>query len=249
MNKDTAADIVKLGMQLKYKDFTPDEINYRFNKQFAIPPKPIKGEIEDDGEYELRVNEWQNVVADKQMDLMIEAKLSKPELQNAKSNFTFPEIETPVDEGYVQYQKMLEERSKYDEEIRNAYKALKPNSIATKINFKDEANKIDFQFQFEPNAEKFAQAQEIAGDMDKLTKFFTNPDGTSARERFVEAIYFALDKEFYLNSALNQSKNAAIKAQLPDNTQTGLVRQMAQTQEPNELDQQMRISLKGYKGY
>lgn len=249
VNKDTASDIVKMGMQLKYKDLTPDEINYKFNKQFAVPPKPVQNVEEDEVDYQSRVNAWQDVVTDKQMELMIEAKLAKPELQNSKTNFVFPEIETPTDEGYIQYQKALEERAKIDEEVKNAYKALSPKSIATKINFKDEANKIDFQYQFEPDAVKFAQAQDIASDMEKLSKFFTKPDGTPDREKFIDAMYFAIDKENYIMAALNQAKNAAIKAGLPDNSQGSMTRLTPQLQEPSELDQQMRMALKGYGGY
>lgn len=251
VTKETAADIVKMGMQLKYKDLNPEEINYRFNKQYGLPPKPVQAAEEMDEDFQQRLSSWQEQVTDRQMDLMIEAKLARPEIQQYKGKLTFPEIksETSVDEGYVQYLKMLEEQPKIDEQIRTAYKALTPKAIETKINFKDEANKIDFQFQFEPNAEKFSKAIEVASDMDNFSRFFTKPDGTPDRERLVDAIYFAMDKENYLMSALNQSKNATIKAQLPDNSQSGIVRQIPQSQEPNELDAQMKMALKGYGGY
>lgn len=251
VNKDTAADIVKMGMQLKYKDLTPDEINYKFNKQYALPPKPVQLAEEMEEDYQQRLAGWQEQVTDKQMELMIEAKLSKPELQQHKSKLTFPDIktDTPVDEGYVQYKKMLEDQPKRDADIKAAYKALTPKHLETKISFKDEANKIDFQYQFEPNAEKFSKAIDVASDMSNFFEFFKKPDGTPDRERLVDAIYFAMDKENYLLSALNQSKNATIKAQLPDNSNSGLLRQMPQSQEPSELDQHMRTALKGYGGF
>jgi len=251
VTKETAADIVKLGMQLKYKDLTSDEINYRFNKQFAVPPKPVQSIEEDESDYQQRVNAWQEVVTDKQMELMIEAKLAKPELQNARTNFTYPDIvsDTPVDEGYLQYKQMLEEQPKIDEQIKAVYKAMTPKAIETKIHFKDEANKIDFQFQFEPNAEKFSKATDVASNLPSFFEFFKKPDGTPDREKLVDAIYFAMDKENYLMSALNQAKNAAIKANLPDNSQPGMTRQNPVIHEPNELDQHMRFALKGYGGY
>src|SRR5690349_21236433 len=46
VNKDTAADIIKLGMQLKYKDLTPKEIDYKYNKQFSIPKEPVQSTTE-----------------------------------------------------------------------------------------------------------------------------------------------------------------------------------------------------------
>jgi hypothetical protein len=251
VNKDSAADIVKMGMALKYKDLTPDEINYKFNKQFAIPAKPVQTLEEEDTDYQERVGAWQEVVTDKQMELMIEAKLAKPELQNSKGKLEFPEIvtDTPIDEGYIQYQKMLEDNTRQDAETKAAYQALTPKAIETKLNFKDEANKIAFEFQYEPDVEGFKQAVEIASDSDLFWKTFTNSDGTPNRQKFLDMIYYANNKEKVLLAALSQSKNATIKASLPDNSQGGLVRQIPQSQEPNELDQMMRASLKGYGGY
>lgn len=249
VNKENAGDIVKMGMQLKYKDLTPEEITYKFNKQFAIPPEPKQLLEEEDADYQQRVDSWKEQVMDKQMELMIEAKLAKPEISNAKGKYVFPEIESPVDEGYIQYKKMLEDNAKADKETREAYKALTPKAVETKIPFKDEANKIGFEFQFEPDAEGFAKAVEIASNADLFWQSFTNSDGSPNRQKFLDAIYYANNKEKILMSALNQAKNAAIKASLPDNSQGGLVRQIPQTQEPNELEKNMRAALAGYGGF
>lgn len=249
VNKDSAAEIVKMGMQLKYKDLTPEEINYKFNKQFSIPPKPVQNIDEEEGEYQLRVNEWENVVSDKQMELMIEAKLAKPELQNSKTNFSFPEIETPVDEGYVQYKAMLEEKAKSDQEVKEAYKAMTAKQLEMKINFKDDAHKINFDFLFEPDVEGFEKVKAMASDADLFWQNFMHSDGTPNREKLLKALYFVNNEEKIITSAMNQAKNAAIKAQLPDNSQGGMIRQTPVHQEPSELDQQMRLALKGFGGY
>lgn len=249
VNKDTAGDIVKMGMQLKYKDLTPEEINYKFSKQFSIPPKPVQAIEEEDDAYQDRVGNWQEQVTDKQMELMIEAKLAKPELQNAKGKLVFPEIETPVDEGYIQYQKTLEQNAQSDAETKEAYKALTPKAVETKINFKDEANKVAFEFQYEPEGEKFKKAVEIATNADLFWQTFMNSDGTPNRTLFLESILYALDKNSMIMSAMNQAKNATIKAQLPDNSQGGLVRQIPQSQEPSDLEKNMRTALSGYGGF
>lgn len=249
VNKDSAVDIVKMGMALKYKDLTPDEINYKFNKQFAIPAQPQKGYEEDEDVYNQRVAEWQALAADKQMELIIEAKSIRPELQNSKGKLEIPDIETPVDEGYIQYQKMLEQSAQQDAETKAAYQKLNPKAIETKLNFKDEANKISFEFQYEPDPDGFKKAVEIASNSDLFWQTFTNPDGTPNREKFLDMIYYANNKEKVLLAALNQSKNATIKAGLPDNSQGGMTRQVPQSQEPNELELKMRQALAGYGQY
>jgi hypothetical protein len=255
VNAENAADIVKMGMQLKYKDLTPQEINYRFNKQFALPPEPKQMIDEEDADFSNRLASWQEQVNDKKMELMIEAKLAKPELQKSKANFVYPDIETPDNVEFLQYKKMLEEQKameqeqeRLSQEVKAAYKAMTPKQVETKIKFKDEANKIDFEFQFEPDADGFSKAVEIASDADLFWKNFVNPDGSPNRQKMLDVIYYSNNKEKVIMSAMNQAKNAAIKAQLPDNSQ-GIVRQMPQAQEANELDTQMRIALRGYGGY
>jgi len=42
VSKETADDIIKLSMQLKYKDLTPKEIEYKFNKEFSLPKEPVQ---------------------------------------------------------------------------------------------------------------------------------------------------------------------------------------------------------------
>lgn len=252
VNTNTAVDIVKLGMQLKYSDLTPAEIEYKFNKQFGIPPKPVQGAVEDDDEYQNKVAVWDSIVQDRQMELLIEAKLAKPDLAQAKSKLSLPEIQTSVDEGYLQYKKMLEEQSKQpqrQQELESAYKAFTPKSLETKLNFTDEANKIAFEFQYEPDAEGFSKAVDMACDFNLFWDNFNNQDGTPNRQKFLDAMYFAFNKEKVITEAIKQGKNAAIKAMLPDNSQGGLIKQLVQPVAENELDSMMKQSLKGYGGF
>ena len=244
INEESAADVVKLGMQLKYKDLTPAEINYTFNKKFALPVKPTQGTEEDDIQYTQRVNDWQQVVSDKKMDLLIEAKLARPELEAAKSKLVFPEIEQSADEGYLQYKKDLENNEKLAAEAQAFYKTLTPKAIETKLNFKDEANKIDFDYIYEPDAESFGKAIEMTADIDKFWNTFYNQDGSPNREKFLQTIYRGLNAEKMIMEGIKQGKNAAIKATLPDNTQGGLVRQITNLEQPqeSELDKNMRLN-------
>lgn len=250
VTKETAAQIVKLKMQLTNKDLTSQEIDYRYKKQFGVPPQPVRGIDEEDGEYNDRVAQWQEIVNDREMDLIIEAKMARPDIEKAKGQLSVPEIETPVDEGYAQYQQMLAQKAQDDAATKEAYKAMTTKAIETKLNFKDEANKIDFEFQFEPDAEGFTKAVQTACDADLFWQTFTNSDGTPNRQKFLDAIYYANNKDKIIMSAINQGKNAAIKASLPDNSQGGiLTKQVTQNVEVSELDQQMRASLRGYGNY
>lgn len=250
VSKDTAADIIKLGMQLEYKDLTKTEIDYRFNKQFGIPKEPVQLISEEDDDFALRHSAWKEQVADIEMNRIIEAKLTKPKLESAKSKIVLPEVDAPVDEGYIQYKKMLEDQPKIDAEIVQAYKAFTPKAIETKMNFNDEANKVSFEFQYEPDAESFNRTLDMVSDINKFFDQFKNQDGTPDRKRFLSALDFALNKDKYLMEAMKQSKNATLKSRLPDNSQGGMKAQIPQgQQELSEVDKQMRASLAGFQNF
>jgi hypothetical protein len=243
---ETAADYVKLGMQLKYPDLTEKEISFKFNKQFAIPPKPAQTPDEEPADYQARLEAWQQVADDKQMELLIEAKFAKPEVAKSKQSIVFPEITD--DDGYIQYKKMLEQKpqiqeqqAKLDAETKAFYKAATPKGIETKVDFEDAQNKINFQFQYEPDPEGFAKAVEMASDIDKLWAQFYNQDGTPDRNKFLKFIYNGMNAEKLALEALKQSKNATIKASLPDNSSGGLNRQLVTNYEPSEIDKQMQL--------
>lgn len=250
MTPDSAAEVVKLGMQIKYKDLTPAEINYKFNKQYALPAKPALLPAEDQEEYNERVAVWQAQVDDRQMELLIDAKLARPELTSSKSKLVFPTIARPQETEFQEWQRTIQENDRQAAETTQAYKAFTPKSLETKVNFVDKENKIDFDFTYEPDPEGFTQAMAFVADINEFWKSYTNPDGTPDRQRFLADIYFAKNRDKVILNAMNQTKNATIKSRLPDNSSGGLVRNLPQGQETlSELDTMMRASLKGYAGF
>lgn len=248
VNKDNATEILKIGMQLDNKDLTPEEIDWKIKRQYALPKEPVQALDEEDSDFSIRKSEWQTQVADIEMSKIFDAKVVKPKLESSKSKLVFPELSNQEDEGYIQYKQMLEKQATIDEETVRAYRAITPKQIETKINFNDEANKIAFEFQYEPDNDSFSKAVDMAADASKFFKTFENQDGSPNRQKFLETIYFALNKDKILLEAMKQAKNATIKASLVDNTQGGLLRQLPQgQQELSELDKQMNMALHGYR--
>lgn len=97
VNDDTASEIIKMGMALKYKDLTQQQIDYKFNKQFAMPKEPVKGDFDDDTEFDEKYNDWKRQVDDIKMDKIIEAQLIKPDLEKIKSELVLPDIKREAD--------------------------------------------------------------------------------------------------------------------------------------------------------
>lgn len=242
VNKDTAADIIKLGMQIKYKDLSPEEINYKFNKQYALPKQPVFNEENETPEqYDAKISDWKEQVADVEMTKIIDAKLAKPDLENAKKNIVLPELEKDVpDEIYIQFQKMLENQAKEDELAKEAFRTIVPADVVTKFTFNDEASKVKFNFEYTPGTEPLKKAVEIASDPQKFYGLFKNSDGSPNRQAFVDAVMYAMNKQEILSNAIMQGSNARIKSQLPDNDNGGLIRHLPQDQQLSALDQEMQ---------
>lgn len=245
INKDTAADIVKMSMQKKYSGLTKDQIDYRFNKSFGVPAEPKKDELEDEDDFKIRHADWKQKAQDAEMELIIEANVLKPDLEAAKIKLVLPNIEQASDpnyQAYLQAQEDAKGKAQVDAETIEAYKSFKPEELEQKVNFKDEPNKIDFDFKFVPDAEGFKKAIESV-DPEKFFSSYKNQDGTPNRKKFLEDIYFSQNREKVIREAINQGKNAAIKAMLPDNSSGGMNRLQAQaTGEETELDKQMKAA-------
>lgn len=87
-----AAEIIKLNMQYKNKNLTADEIDYLYNKNYSLPEKPEQGIDETDDEYKSTLSKWEKDVRLAEKDLIIQAKLAKPELSKYKQELVAPEI-------------------------------------------------------------------------------------------------------------------------------------------------------------
>lgn len=240
---EVAGEIIKLGLKTAHKDLTDAEIDYKFNKQYGIPKEP-QGDADDDDFIE-KHKEWEEKVADIKMSKIIDAKLARPQLETAKINLVLPDIIAPVDEKYVEWQKLISEQEKLDAVISEQYQNITPKDVETELDFTDEANKIAFKFQYEPDSDSLKQTADLATDIDKLLQSYVS-DGKFDKQGFLKDIHFAKNREKILMEAMKQAKNAAIRAKLPDNSNGGLNRQLPEIAEPTELDKQMNAALGPY---
>lgn len=242
VNKDTADDIIKMSMQLKYKNegLSESDVAYKFGKMYKLPKEPVL-DVDDEDSVAAH-NEWKETVADIEAGKIIDAKIAKRELEAAKAKLVLPNIEAEVDEDYIQYKKELEESAAIDAETVEAYKSFKPKDIETRINFKDETNKIEFEFHYEPEEEGFKQTLDLVTDTQKYLEKYKSSDGSPNRKQFLQDMYFIQNKEKIIMAAMNQAKNATLKAQLPDNSQGSFQRQTPQGTEPSELHKYMQAA-------
>ena len=142
ISASTAPDIIKLGMQLKFKDLTPEEIEHRYKKEFSLPKEPVQNDDELDGEFEIRKNEWQREYNDKVTDIIIEAKLLRPEVESSNAKLILPELSKSEPTAYKPTQdeldKFTQRVSDFTNKVDNDLKTLNELSVT----FKDDAVEI-----------------------------------------------------------------------------------------------------------
>jgi len=160
LDNSTAAEIIKLNMAQKYKDLTPSEIEYKFNKDFGIPSRPVQKDIETDEEYQERVSAWDSKVKDIETEMLIEAKLAKPELEKYKSELVLPEIQ--FEAANQSYEPSQEELAALEAQInsfkQNAQAALK-SFDGFSVSVKDEEVEIPLSYAVSDEERSVVSAQ------------------------------------------------------------------------------------------
>lgn len=147
LDSRSAAEIIKLNMQQKYKDLTPSEIEYKFNKQFSVPSKPSQGDMETDEEYQERLQNWEAKAKDIETEMFIEAKLAKPELEKFKNELVLPDVQFENEsKGYEPTQEELEAQAELMNQFKESAKAALSSFDGFNVSVKDEEVEIPLSY-------------------------------------------------------------------------------------------------------
>jgi hypothetical protein len=136
-NSDQAAEILKANLQFKYKGtLTSQEIDRIFSKQYALPAQPSRDIDHTDEEHAEVIKAWESQVAEKKMDMIIEAKMAKPELSKFKDQIVLPDIQKPQvqQQGPTQEELAAREagRQAYLKAVEGSYQNFKGFSVTVK---------------------------------------------------------------------------------------------------------------------
>jgi hypothetical protein len=208
VSETNAGDIVKLAMQQRHKDLTPEEIDYKFNKQFSAGKIPEQKETETDYEFEIRQAEYNERAEDLKKELKIEAKLAKPELEKLKSELILPNIqkEGNTEAANLQNQKDQEEidkrRDVYLKALSNDFK----NFNGYDTSYKSEGVEIPVSYTV-TEEEKASLKNELESfDLDGfvLSRWF-NEDGSPNVKGLMRDVYLLRNEEKVHQKIANES--------------------------------------------
>ena len=209
LNDDNAEEIVKLAMKSKYSDLTDDEINYKFRKQFSLPKEPEQSYDETDDDFEERQREWNDKVKDIKMELMIEAKTSRPQIEKLKSEIRLPNIGSKNVEKTELSQEELANVHKYINGYYQSAESALNSFDGFNVEYKDED--VSLQTSYVPSTEEkeyiAVQMEELANNDFNANVIFAerwvNDDGTLKTDKISRDLALLYSEEKIMQKLVN----------------------------------------------
>lgn len=207
VNENSAAEIIKLSIQSKNKDLSDDEVDFVFNKKFSIPNKPTQSFDETDEDYAQKVSQWESQVNTVKKELIIEAKMAKPEIEKLKTELTLPDIQEqqstnqPTQEDL---QAVEEYRKAYETALETDYKTFNGFNVT----FKD--GDIEIPITYTPTEDEKVSLKTTLKDFDSNDYFgkrWFAEDGKPKIHDIMADKYFLENKDRILQKVANEAAN------------------------------------------
>lgn len=204
---DQAADILKAHLQFKNPDLTPREIDRLMSRKFTFPEKPVNNLDLTPEENQAAVQAWQQKVQEIEEDMIIEAKLVRPELNQFKSELVLPDINY-VDPAVAEAQQ--KELQEWQSNRANYLKALDDikNFTGFSVNFKDAENGFEFAVPYGVSPEEATALKGELSDFNRdkfLDERWFDKDGKPKVTQIASDVYFLKNRDKILQKMVNES--------------------------------------------
>ncbi len=245
----TAAEIVKLSLKNKYKEFDDADISRKFNKQYQLPKEPVQDTInESDDEFADKKKEWEEKVSEIKADLIMDAKIAKTELAQLKAELVLPDIQKnngeqkPTQEDLKAFEELKKSFVQTTEPLVNSFNGftvpVKDKDVDYSVSYvpsQDEKGKINEAFKI--FAEKDFDANVIVGSL------WANPDGkTINTQRMMEDLSFLFNRDNITKTIALKAANERMELFLKDKRQVNINETTTQGQfkpEAKELNEKL----------
>lgn len=255
VNETIAADIVKFAWSKKYSSLTPEQIDYKFNKQFGIPKEPVQNELESDDEFAARKSEWQAKVNEVKMDLMIEANLAKPDIEKFKTELILPEIKgdnkaaepSPEDREAFEKAKLSFLQSAKDvvDKFNGFEASVKDKDVEYSVNYAASQEEKTF---VNNKIQEFAESNFDANAL--LAERWLSDDGSSLNvEQMVKDLSMLYNSDKVYQKMVTEAANKRIEAYLKEKKQINVgeqtVNRTSQIGQPEKVEDKLAKVLFG----
>jgi len=214
LNPDLAVEIIKENIKNKHKDLNQEEIDLLFFEKFYVPLKPEQSFDDTDEDYAEKVQTWQNQVDYVEKRLMIEAKLSRPELEKYKSDIKLPDIYNESGrqaESQAEFEIMQQARSEYEKTLNSDFQSFNGFNVSVK----DEDVEIPISFNVGED-EKLVMKNQLE-DFDTDTYFenrWFNKDGKPNVQQIMADKYLLENREKIFSKIANEAASQRLLAHL-----------------------------------
>ena len=175
----TAVEIIKTNIQNKYQNLSPDEVDILFYETYNFPPKPTQGIDDTDEEYKASLDQWQNQVNYLEKRMIIDAKVTQPDLQKLKAEIKLPEFSRPESNNEAtsqeEFEYLQQARQVYEKTLNAEFNNFKGFEITVK-----DAD-VEIPISFNVSEEERVALKNDLSDFDSDAYFesrWFNEDGT-----------------------------------------------------------------------
>ena len=217
LNTDLAIEIVKENLKQKHKELNEEEVDLLFYDKFYVPLKPEQGFDETDEDYSNKVKSWEAQVDYTEKKLLIEAKMTRSELEKLKSEIKLPDIYNEAGknaQSQEEFEQMQQARSSYEKTLNSDFQSFSGFNVSVK----DEDVEIPIAFNV-GEEEKLAMKNQLE-DFDTDTYFegrWFNNDGRPNVQQIMADKYLLENRDKIFSKIANEAASQRLLAHLKKN--------------------------------
>lgn len=246
VDKLSPSDILKLHIEQTNKNYKQVDIADVFEEKYAYPDKPIKGDMEEDTDFNIREQKWND--AKEKIDRRIErdAFTAKQELAKLNSELALPDIKKEAaptqseEDKQKELQRLEEVRSSYLKVLDSDY--TKFNGFEVKV--KDGEIEIPITYGV-PDNQRVALKDELKNfDVDEfISSRWFNPDGSPNITQTMEDIYLLRNKGDVFQKIANDAGAKRLEHHLKNKSNIDVTNQNGKTFSPDgEKNEQVKMA-------
>jgi len=214
LNTDLAIEIVKENLKQKHKELNEEEVDLLFYDKFYVPLKPEQGFDETDEDYSNKVKSWEAQVDYTEKKLLIEAKMTRSELEKLKSEIQLPDIYNEAGryaQSQEEFELMQQARSSYEKTLNSDFQSFNGFNVSVK----DEDVEIPIAFNV-AEEERLAMKNQLE-DFDTDTYFenrWFNNDGRPNVQQIMADKYLLENRDKIFSKIANEAASQRLLAHL-----------------------------------
>ena len=191
-----------------------EEVDLLFYDKFYVPLKPEQEFDETDEDYSNKVKAWESQVDYTEKKLLIEAKMTRSELEKLKSEIKLPDIYNEAGryaESQEEFELMQQARSTYEQTLNSEFQSFNGFNVSVK----DEDVEIPIAFNV-AEEERLSMKNELE-DFDTDTYFenrWFNNDGRPNVQQIMADKYLLENRDKIFSKIANEAASQRLLAHL-----------------------------------